>query len=361
VKLLYDGKEEGKVEGKKWIAVLYNDIPSLPSQMDSDLKPFTLHFKPIFDLEEFNTEEEIYKIVKALQEEGFDAFSYNLQGRFENLIGLFEKRRPDLIFNLVESFNDSSLKDMMVTGVFEMLGISYTGSIPLTLGICQRKGLTKQILLANGIPTPRFRLMAGGNILNRHGLHYPLIVKPGREDGSIGVENESVIHNFKELKKRFEYIWKEFHQPVLLEEFIDGRELNVSILGSEEPLILPISEVDFSTMPESFNNILTYQAKWEPRHETYHRTIPICPTHLPKKVEKRVKEIALKAYQIMGCRDYARIDIRLDKKNTPFVLEVNPNPYLSEGMGLMRSAEANGLSFGQTLRMIVEFALGRSK
>jgi D-alanine-D-alanine ligase len=163
------------------------------------------------------------------------------------------------------------------------------------------------------------------------------------------------------LRRRCEYILNEFHQPVIVEEFIDGRELNVSILGSEEPFVLPTSEVDFSSMPDSFNNILTYQAKWEPRHETYHRTIPICPARLSKRVEKRIKEIALRAFQIMGCRDYARIDLRLDRKNNPFILEVNPNPHLSEGMGFMRSAEAYGLSFSQTLRKIVEFALRRSK
>jgi D-alanine-D-alanine ligase len=354
-------REKEEARDKKFIAVVYSETPSPLSRKDLDLKTPPLDFKPLFDLEEINTEEEISKIVTALEEEGFHAFGYNLQGGFKNLVDLFDKRRPDVVFNLVESFSDSPLKEMMVAGVYEMIGIPYTGSTPLTLGICQRKGLTKQILLTNGIPTPRFRLMTEGHISNRHGLDYPLIVKPGREDGSIGVENESVVYTLKELKKQCEYIWNEFHQPVLVEEFIDGRELNVSILGSDIPLILPLSEVDFSTMPESFNNILTYQSKWEPRHETYHRTLPICPAHLSKNIEKRVKKIALQAYQIMGCRDYARIDIRLDKRNIPFVLEVNPNPYLSEGIGLMRSAEAYGLSFKQTLSKIVEFAFERSK
>jgi D-alanine-D-alanine ligase len=343
------------------VAILYNETPSPQRQTDSDLQAMPLNFKPYFDLEISDTEEEISDIVKALQKEGFGAFSYNIQDRFENLVKVLKKRRPDVVFNLVESFTDSPLKEMLVTGIYEMLRIPYTGSTPLTLGICQRKGLTKQILLANGIPTPRFKLMVGRNISNRHGLHYPLMVKPAREDGSIGVESESVVFSLRELRKRCEYILNEFHQPVIVEEFIDGRELSVSILGSEEPFVLPISEVDFSTLPESFNNILTYQAKWEPRHETYHRTIPICPARISKRVEKRIKEIALKAHQIMGCRDYARVDIRLDRKNHPFVLEVNPNPHLSEGMGFMRSAEAYGLSFSQTLRKIVEFALGRFK
>jgi D-alanine-D-alanine ligase len=343
------------------VAVIYNEIPSPQRTADAEPKAPPLNFEPYFELEISDTEEEISDIVKALREEGFDAFSFNLQDRFENLVNILEERKPDVVFNLVESFTDSSLQEITVAGVYEMLRIPYTGSTPLTLGICQRKGLTKQILLANGIRTPRFKLISGKNRSNRYGLHYPLIVKPAREDGSLGVESESVVSNLKELKQRLEYILNEFHQPGLVEEFIDGRELSISILGAEEPVILPVSEVDFSGMPDSYNNIMTYQAKWDPTHETYHRTIPICPAHLSKRIERRVKEIALKAYQIIGCRDYARVDIRLDRKDRPFVLEVNPNPHLAEGMGLMRSAEAHGLSFGETLRKIVEFALARSK
>jgi D-alanine-D-alanine ligase len=343
------------------VGLFYNDIPGPLSPVDSTVQAQPLNFKPVYDLEPTDTAEEIGEIEEALRKEGFEVFSHNLLNRLDDLINLLKRRKPDVVFNLVESFYDSPLKEMMVTGVYEMLGIPYTGSPPLTLGICQRKGLSKQILLANGISTPRFKLMAGKKISNRQGLHYPLIVKPAREDGSIGVENESVVYNLRELKRRCEYILGEFRQPAIVEEFIDGRELNVSVLGSEEPVVLPISEIDFSTMPESFENIVTYQAKWEPRHETYHRTIPICPARLPRRVERRVREIALKAFQIMGCRDYARIDIRLDRKNNPFVLEVNPNPHLSEGMGLMRSAEASGLPFSQTLRKIVEFALRRPK
>ena len=343
------------------VAVLYNDYPTPQDPADSNVQTTPVNFKPVFDLEQGDTEEEIAEIVNALQKEGFDAFGGNLQNRFENLVDILKVRKPDVVFNLVESFYHSPLKEMMVTGVYEMLGIPYTGSPPLTLGVCQRKGLTKQILLANGIPTPRFKLVVHKSVSSRHGLRYPLIVKPAREDGSIGVEDESVVYTLRELRRRCEYISDEFHQPAIVEEFIDGRELNVSILGSEEPLVLPISEVDFSTMPESFKNIVTYQAKWEPRHETYHRTIPICPARLTKKIERGVQAVALTAFRIMGCRDYARIDMRLDKKNKPFVLEVNPNPHLSEGMGLMRSAETHGFSFGQTLGMIVEFARRRSK
>ena len=342
------------------VDVLYNETPSTEDHTGADLHDMPLNFEPYFDLEISDTREDISQVVEALRSEGFDALSYNIQGHFEDFINILKKKRPDVVFNMVESFYDSPLQEVMAAGLCETLAIPYTGSPPLTLGICQRKGLSKQILLANGIRTPRFKLISVKHIPSRHGLYYPLIVKPGREDGSIGVENESVVSNLQELKERVEYILEEFHQPAIVEEFIDGRELNISILGSEELSVLPISEIDFTDLPKQYNNIVTYQAKWEPRHEAYHRTIPICPASLSRRVEKRIKEIALKAYQIMGCRDYARVDMRIDRKNNPFVLEVNPNPHIEEGVGLMRSAEAHGLSFSQTLRRIVEFALKRS-
>jgi D-alanine-D-alanine ligase len=346
---------------RKLVAVLYNDPPDLQPAFDSDLQEVPLNFEPYYDLEESSMEEEIGEIVQALKSKKFRVYSYNIQDRIQQLLRILKEKKPSVVFNLVESHQGAPFLEMMVAGVYEMLGIPYTGSPPLTLGLCQRKGVTKQILLSNGIPTPRFTLVGDKKRSFQHRLRYPLIAKPAREDGSHGVENESVVFDSKQLRRRLHYIFEEFHQSVIVEEFIDGRELNVSILGSEEPRVLPISEVDFSRMPKHFTNILTYQAKWETRHETYHRTIPVCPARLPRKLEKQVNEIALKAYRIMGCRDYARIDFRVDRRNNPYVLEVNPNPHLSEGMGLMRSAETAGLSFSQTLKAIVQFALKRSQ
>ncbi len=162
------------------------------------------------------------------------------------------------------------------------------------------------------------------------------------------------------MNERVEYVLTYFKQFALVEEYIEGRELNVSIIGDLSLEVLPISEINFSKMPKHLNNIVTYQAKWDPFHEAYHKTIPICPARLPKKIETKAKEIALSAFNLMGCRDYARIDIRYSKKNNElFILEVNPNPYLSEGVGFMRSAEASGYSFRETLKKIVDLAYQR--
>jgi D-alanine-D-alanine ligase len=176
----------------------------------------------------------------------------------------------------------------------------------------------------------------------------------------VGIENDSIVENVVKLKERTEYILKYFAQPVLIEEFIEGRELNVAIIGDKNPEALPISEIDFTEMPDHLHNIVSYQAKWDPHHESYHKTIPVCPAKLPKKIEKKAKEIALKAFKAMGCRDYARVDMRLSKDNNLYVLEVNPNPDLTESAGFMRSAEASGLSYINTLKKIINLAMERN-
>ena len=180
----------------------------------------------------------------------------------------------------------------------------------------------------------------------RLGLHYPLIVKPAWEDASVGIDNESIVYNVDTLKKRVEFVFNSFKQPALVEEFITGRELNVAIFGDREPRVLPISEIDFSAMPENLHPIVSYQAKWDPMHEAYHKTIPICPAILPDETRVEAESMALQCFRAVGCRDYARVDMRLSKEdNKLYVLEVNPNPDLQEGAGFMRSAKQAGISY----------------
>jgi D-alanine-D-alanine ligase len=192
-------------------------------------------------------------------------------------------------------------------------------------------------------------------------VRFPLIVKPAYEDASVGIENESIVNNKESLRKRLEYIFKYFNQPALVEEFIEGREFNVSVMGELRPKVLPISEIDFSKMPDHLHNIVSYQAKWDPQHESYHKTIPICPAKIPMRLEKKLKETALTAFKMMAPRDYARVDLRVTKDEEIFVLEVNPNPDLTEGAGFMRSAHAAGMSYGMALKKIVMLAYARGK
>jgi D-alanine-D-alanine ligase len=306
--------------------------------------------------------EEIEAIVAALVEKGYDARAINIQDDFDRLLKSLTSPRPDAVFNLVESFNGDARQEDRVAALYDLLRIPYTGSPPMALSICQRKGITKQILEALDIPIPKYALVREKPIPRRFsGLSYPLIVKPAWEDASSGVDEGAVVDDRKHLVRRIEMILAEFEQPALIEEFIEGRELGVSVLGNGAPRVLPIEEMDFRGLPERFRGILSFESKWEPLSEAFHMGELVCPADLPESVEKRAHDIALRTYGALGVRDYARIDMRLGKNNRLYVLEVNPNPDLTEGVAFMASAKAAGYSFADTLEIIVEEALKRGE
>ncbi len=353
------------------VALLYNDVPAEEEELEVpvDLSPEALGFTPYFDLDDVPAEEEYARIESALTEAGFKVASYNVKDRFERLFKFLARRKIDVIFNLVEFFHGRPELEMDVASFYELLDIPYTGATPLTLALAQNKPLAKSVLRSYDLPTPRsmtVRRKASvadslSTFRSRHNLHYPLIVKPACEDGSGGIENESIVSSLKALRARVEYVLEEFRMDALVEEYIEGRELNVAVLGNGSVRrALPISEITFEDMPEEFYKIVSFQAKWAPLHEAYHRTIPSCPADLPKAKTQEAQDLALRATEALGTRDYARVDIRMNKSGEFYILEVNPNPNLSEGTGIARSAEAAGIAFQELLKTIVESALERS-
>lgn len=312
------------------------------------------------DLSEVGVLEEKEDVARAIQALGYRCTIFNVDSDILKLVQFLKEEQPDLIYNLCESIGNVSIHEMHAVGIYELMGIPYTGSDPLTLGTALTKVRVKEILSYHGLPTPRFQIFksAGKMALDEH-LRLPLIVKPSREDASIGIETASVVSSPNELKKRVRYVIEQFDQPALVEEYIDGRELNVAILGNRKPIVFPISEIDMSTLPKQYHRIITYNAKWMKGTEEYEHTRGICPALLPPALEAAIKEMALLAYSILGCRDYARIDFRLSKDHQPTILEVNPNPDISDEAGFARSAKAYGYSFEQLIGKIVECALER--
>ena len=345
---------------KASVAVLFNHVGEDEYEKLKNVDPETLDFKPQYDIHVATVMEEYEEIVEALKTEGFAASMLNLDDNLERLHAFLTQTPPDVIFNLVEYFRDDARLESMIAGLYELHQVAYTGAPPFALGLCQRKGLTKQLLLKNGVPTPRFHLLFKPHVRPRHGLRYPLIVKPSREDASTGVEKDSVVYDLDQLRERIDKVFSEFAPPILVEEFIDGREFHIAVLGNAPPVVLPILEYDFSELPKEFPPVITYAAKWEPLKEEFHRVHTICPAKLPRRIETKIRERAIQAYTITNCRDYARIDMRLARDNKVYVLEVNPNPDLTEGVSFMECAEQHGLKFSQTLRMIVEMALSRA-
>jgi len=347
--------------GKLKVAVVYNESQPAMYKKPAGIEPVKIEFKPYFEVDKTTPMEEYEYAAKRLRAVGLDAYTLNIKDSLQKMLDNFEEQKPDVIFNFVEIFKDNSRLEMNIVGLYELLGIPYTGAPAQALANCQNKILAKGLLSSNGIRIPRYFIVENNASRYNHRLNYPLLVKPSLEDASVGIENESIVHNRIELKKRVEYVLKNFNQPVLVEEFIEGRELNVAVMGNRKLKVLPISEIDFTRMPDYLHNIVSYQAKWDPDHESYHKTIPKCPAPLPKKIKEQAEKIAIKAFRIMGCRGYARVDIRLSKDKKLYVLEVNPNPDLTEGAGFMRSAEHAGMSFSQALKNIVNYALEKNR
>jgi D-alanine-D-alanine ligase len=346
---------------KKSVLVLYNQMGEDDYEKLRTMDRAFLNFKPSYNIEVATMSEEYDAIVKALRSEGFRARSGNLQDSLKKLHRQITRNRPDVVFNLVETFFYNPALESAVAGLFDLYGVPYTGANAFCLSLCRRKELTKQILMQNGIATPNFRILKEPVLEEKHGLRYPLIVKPARQDGSSGVETISVVHDYEELTRRLKFVFEGFYPPILVEEFLQGKELHVAVLGNNPPEVLPISEFDFSELPPEYPPLITYDVKWNPLALAYHKVHSFCPADLTKKEETMVEDLALRAYTVTSCRDYARIDMRMDKDGMPHVLEVNPNPDLTEGVSFMESAEEADISFSQALRRIVEYALERGE
>lgn len=341
------------------VAVIYNE-PNPELYQPKKKKAKDLDFKPHFSLDSTNPISEFEYIASSLEKVGYEAYTLNIMDNLNVFIKDYDKNKPDVVFNLVELYKEQPRLEMHFTGLLELMGIAYTGAPPMALGTCQNKTLTKRILSSLGIRTPRYKIIKDMNRTFRLGLHYPLIVKPAWEDASVGIDDEAIVYNVEALKKRIEYVFNSFKQPALVEEFILGRELNVAVMGDKELKVLPISEIDFSKMPENLHPIVSFQAKWDPHHEAYHKTIPICPAQLEDSVRDEAERLALQCVRAVGTRDYTRVDMRLSKEdNKLYVLEVNPNPDLQEGAGFMRSAKHAGYSYRKMLKVIVDLAYER--
>ncbi len=298
-------------------------------------------------------------VQSALKSLGYKVALLEVQKNLVDLIRKILEAHVDVVFNLCEEFAGQTSLEMNVAAILELLNIPFTGSSAFVLGLTQDKGKTKSLFKAAGIPTPPYQICYPGEENYSIELNYPIIIKPLREDASLGIDNESLVRVENSLKGPIKKIHQNYGQPALLEEYIEGRELNVSIIGNAQPQVLPISEIDFSSLPPELPKICGYAAKWEEQSLEFQHTTPICPAPLSPELEKKVLEVSLKVYRLLECRDYARVDIRLDSQGVPSVLEVNANPDISPDAGLIRSAKAAGFSYEEFIGYLVELAKER--
>ena len=312
------------------------------------------------DLSEKSFINELNKIQKSLSKYFKEVNSLAVDRDVKKTISSINSFCPDLIYNFVESVGGISSYEWCMSGLFQLLGFEFTGCTPITLGNCLNKERTKSILKARNILTPANITLKPGSKFTAGDitLNYPIILKLNTEDASIGISEYSVVNNYKELRKHFRFLAGTYDQDIILEEYIKGRELNVAILGNK---ILPVSEIKFTGLPGGLPNIVTYESKWIEGSTYYNNTKPVVPAKLNERTKKRIEKVAWAAYEALNCRDYARIDIRLNNSGIPFVIEVNPNPDISSDSGFARAADADGITHDELLYTIANFALNRKR
>ena len=272
--------------------------------------------------------------------------------------GLADLKSFDAIFNLAESTLGSDATEDAIAQKLEALAIPFTGSNAEALRRCADKELTKQLLIGAGIPTPNFQVFRGQTEI-RTEMAYPLIVKPVHEDGSIGITEDSIVCDRAGLERKVAEILRVYREPALVEEYIDGREINAAVLGNGiRASVLPLSEIVF-TMSAGQPRIVSFNAKWRDDTDAYKNTNNSCPAALDAETTAAISELAARACRIMGCRDYARVDIRV-KETQLYVLEVNPNPCINPvGAGFIVSAQAAGFSYDDVVNTVMQTALAR--
>ncbi len=282
-----------------------------------------------------------------------------------DLLRQLKQDPPDLVFNLIESLDADSRNEVLVPTLLDLIGVPYTGSSSLTLGLCGRKQHTKQILRGAGISTPEAALLPAepqtrtADLQRVSGIGYPMFVKLAQEDASLGISASSIVTTDDELVRQVESLRDKYHQPILVEKYIAGRELYVGLLGSSPARTLPVQEHDFSALPPGLPHIISYSAKWDPSAPEYHiRSERAAP--MPKPVLKRVEQVARQCFQALEVWDYGRCDIRLASDGTPYVIDVNPNCDLADGAGYARAGQLLDLPYDVLIEQIAVSALKRS-
>lgn len=302
-------------------------------------------------------------VASHLNARGMRAWTASVGASAADMIRRLEKAGPrgepiSAVFNLIEGFGGRSVGATYSTALIELSRIPYTGSPVEALAYCQEKSRAKAMLKGFGLPTAPSALVHMGETLDEWPWDWPVFVKPDAEDGSLGVDQQSVVGDLTSLRQKVSSIHEAYGGAALIEAYLPGREFNVGVLAVPDPEALPIAEVCFDRSATHWP-ILTYDAKWT-SGSIEDRTSPVvCPAQVDETLARRLRQLALEAYRVTGCRDYARIDLRLDAKGEPMILEVNPNPDIGEGAGWARALRASGRDYGATLEAIVLQALQR--
>ena len=328
------------------VLLLYNE-PVLPS-----------------DHPDSQSEQEILQVVGEVGRVlGRAGFRMSRLGLGDDPMVLFERlkaQKPACVFNLHEGHPDRGQTEAYVAGMMDFVGVPFTGCPPQTLSLCRAKHEAKIMLKGAGLPTPDF-FVVDRLPMPACDLDWPVIVKPALQDASVGVDQSSVVTNQQSLEDRIEYLLNMYGPPVLVERYIRGREIVVALLEMPELRALPPSEIYFEKKERpGYWPIVTYDGKWKRGSEEYETSPARSPADIPPDLAANLQELAKKVFRLFGCRDYARIDMRVRPSGKPYILEVNPNPDISEEAGFHGCLKAGGLTYHDFLVQMVRNAITRS-
>jgi D-alanine-D-alanine ligase len=327
------------------VLVLYNE-PLLPeNHPDAD--------------SEHSIVEIAQKMAETLQAEGnYRTSLFGLKQDPTTLWTELKKRKPDVVFNLFEGNLSDTETESYVAGLLHWKGIPFTGSPLQALTLARSKHTTKLLLRGAGLPTADFMVIDGPTIPECD-LEWPVIVKPAKQDASVGMDQDSVCTNQFQLEQRVQYILDTYGAPALVEEFIQGREFNVALLELPDLQNLPPAEIVFPQPSEGYWPILTYSGKWTPGTDDYEKTPPVYPADITPAMARKLGRIAQKAYRVLGCRDYARVDFRVNEQGKPFILEINPNPEISAHAGFAGCLGSANIPHKDFILRLIAQALSR--
>jgi D-alanine-D-alanine ligase len=281
----------------------------------------------------------------------------------ENAYEKFKEEGPDIVFNIAEGFNGNS-RESQIPAMLDMLQIPYTGSDALTLGICLDKARTKEILSYHKISNAKFIISSNSEIISENNFNYPLIVKPVNEGSSKGIFSSSFVNNINELNDEVKRVTDKYNQPALIEEFLPGREFTVAIIGNgNDAVVLPIIEIKYEDFPKDVMPLYSYEAKWILDTKDNVFDVFDCPADINSDLEKQIKNTALKTYKVLNCKDWSRIDLRIDRNGLPNIIEINPLPGVmpdpNENSSFPKAARAAGINYNQMILSVLHAAAKR--
>jgi D-alanine-D-alanine ligase len=304
----------------------------------------------------------VEQVGKALRKTKHKVSVLGVHGDVKKLINGLSRRKPDLVFNLMEMFGKNIFGDIGVVGLLDLLDVPYTGGGPGEFYLRQDKALAKKILAFENIKYPDFAVFSKDAELETGGnLRLPLFVKPLRTDGSIGIDgSKALVRTAPEMMERVVAIHKKLNDSALAEEYIEGREFYVGVLGNQDPVVFPPIEMDFSGLPEGAPRVLDAKAKWSEKSAEYKGTKSVL-ADLPDELRAKLQKVSMEAYRALRVRDYGRVDLRLTETGDVYVIEVNASCYLEESSEFAMAARAAGLEYPALVNRIAELALERRK